>query len=65
MLELGFLILSILAWNLEFGILVLEFGSLGVRVMDSVMGFVMWFLLFGILEFGFSSLVFWYSLWSS
>ena len=38
--------------NLEFGILGLEFCSLGVRIWDSVLGFEVWCLEFGMFEFG-------------
>ena len=49
------MILWFLAWDLEFGILGLEICSLGVWVWDSVLGFVVWFLGFGLFVFGKSS----------
>ena len=46
------------AWDLDFKNLWLDFGSFAVRVCDSVLGFVIWCLPFGILEFGISRLGF-------
>ena len=50
--EFGILILWFLAWDLEFGNFGLEFSILGFWDWDSVLGFVVWSLGFGIFEFG-------------
>ena len=47
------LILFFLAWDLKFGIWSSEFCTLGVQVWDSVLGFDVCCLGFGILELGF------------
>ena len=41
-----------LSLDLELEILVMEFCSSGVWVWDSILGFVVWCLVFGKLEFG-------------
>ena len=59
MLEFGLLILRLWDWDLDLGILGLEFGSFGVRVWDSHIRFVVWCLRFGMLDFGILILRFW------
>ena len=53
------MILWFFAWDLVFGIIGLEFCSLGIQLCDSVLGFVVWCLWFGMLEFRYRVLSFW------